>query len=344
MSRSRFIKSLKFTFLSALVLIALAGSLRAQTHYTVTHLGLGIAQAINNRGQVTGEHDPATGIGTGGAFIYFNGQLQDLPSIYGGTPTSGNAINDHGQVAGVAHPYDEYIWLFTAGHMKNLGVGYPLSINNLGTIVGYKYAGRDSDNNVLFRAVISYNGGPLQVLRNMENFNGVAIGINNLNQVVGNSIYGQVAFIWQNGQVTYLPRIDSVSDYIEPFAINNRGHIAGFGDVGGFNHIHAFLYINGKYTIFTGKGVFSEAEAINSHDQMVGTDEFLPDGSSHAALFVAGQTYDLNDLIPADSGWVLQYAHGINDSGQIVGEGSYKSDWRAHAFLLTPDYGSKIAP
>jgi len=207
-------KNLKLSVLLALLLIASAGSLRAQTHYTVTHLGLGIAQAINNRGQVTGEHDPATGVGTGGAFIYFNGQLQDLPSIYGGAPTSGNAINDHGQVAGVAHPYDEYIWLFTAGHMKNLGVGYPLSINNLGTIVGYKYAGRDSDNNVLFRAVISYNGGPLQVLRNMENFNGVAIGINDLNQVVGNSIYGQVAFIWQNGQVTYLPRIDSVSDYM----------------------------------------------------------------------------------------------------------------------------------
>jgi probable HAF family extracellular repeat protein len=43
---------------------------------------------------------------------------------------------------------------------------------------------------------------------------------------------------------------------------------------------------------------------------------------------------NLNDLIPADSGWVLSEAHGINDAGQIVGVGTVGGLF--HAFLLTP--------
>jgi hypothetical protein len=43
---------------------------------------------------------------------------------------------------------------------------------------------------------------------------------------------------------------------------------------------------------------------------------------------------DLNSLIPANSGWVLQFANGINDQGQIVGEGTLNG--QAEGFLLTP--------
>ena len=43
---------------------------------------------------------------------------------------------------------------------------------------------------------------------------------------------------------------------------------------------------------------------------------------------------DGNDLIPADSGWALQDATGINDAGEIVGDGVI--DGQDHAFLLTP--------
>jgi hypothetical protein len=39
---------------------------------------------------------------------------------------------------------------------------------------------------------------------------------------------------------------------------------------------------------------------------------------------------DLNTLLPVGSGWTLAVANGINDSGQIVGNGNNG------AFLLTP--------
>ena len=43
---------------------------------------------------------------------------------------------------------------------------------------------------------------------------------------------------------------------------------------------------------------------------------------------------DLNNLIPANSGWLLQQATAINDQGQIVGYGTLNG--QSEAFLLTP--------
>ncbi|MDX1252485.1 MAG: DUF11 domain-containing protein [Gammaproteobacteria bacterium] len=48
---------------------------------------------------------------------------------------------------------------------------------------------------------------------------------------------------------------------------------------------------------------------------------------------------DLNGLIPANSGWVLFNASGINNAGQIVGWGAFNG--QIHGFLLTPE-GGKI--
>ena len=42
---------------------------------------------------------------------------------------------------------------------------------------------------------------------------------------------------------------------------------------------------------------------------------------------------DLNTLIDPASGWVLNQARGINDSGQIAGFGTIGG--QTHAFLLT---------
>jgi hypothetical protein len=46
---------------------------------------------------------------------------------------------------------------------------------------------------------------------------------------------------------------------------------------------------------------------------------------------------DLNSLLPASSGWVLEEALGINNSGQITGMGLY--DGQETAFLMTDPGG-----
>jgi probable HAF family extracellular repeat protein len=65
----------------------------------------------------------------------------------------------------------------------------------------------------------------------------------------------------------------------------------------------------------------------------------MASGMMHAFMVtnVLGGTVhmiDLNNLVPANSGWELMEARGINASGQIVGWGMHAG--HTNAFLLTP--------
>lgn len=53
-----------------------------------------------------------------------------------------------------------------------------------------------------------------------------------------------------------------------------------------------------------------------------------------AFLWEADTMYDLNDLVPTGSSWMLYDARGINESGQICGTGT-NPDGKTHAYLLT---------
>jgi probable HAF family extracellular repeat protein len=89
-------------------------------------------------------------------------------------------------------------------------------------------------------------------------------------------------------------------------------------------------------------GPGSNANGINNLGEIVGQSQTDNNFNDYAAfLYVGGTMYNLNSLIPANSGWVLQSAAAINDCGQIVGDG-LNPDGLSHAFLLTPN-GTEIA-
>jgi probable HAF family extracellular repeat protein len=75
-------------------------------------------------------------------------------------------------------------------------------------------------------------------------------------------------------------------------------------------------------------GTDSAADGINASGQVVGSATTTAN-ESHAFLYSGGVMYDLNKLIPAGSGWILQEATAINDAGQIVGNGRYNGASRA---------------
>ena len=81
---------------------------------------------------------------------------------------------------------------------------------------------------------------------------------------------------------------------------------------------------------------FCLAGAVNNRGQIVGmSGQWGYDyATAHALLWENGVMMDLQTLIPANSGWVLQQAGGINDNGQIAGIGLH--DGQLRAFLLTP--------
>jgi probable HAF family extracellular repeat protein len=72
---------------------------------------------------------------------------------------------------------------------------------------------------------------------------------------------------------------------------------------------------------------------INDKGQVVG---FWFDAmfNAHAFIWQDNTLTNLDDLIPSDSPWQLQFAQAINDAGAIVGQGLIGGE--SHAFLATP--------
>jgi T5SS/PEP-CTERM-associated repeat protein/probable HAF family extracellular repeat protein len=80
-------------------------------------------------------------------------------------------------------------------------------------------------------------------------------------------------------------------------------------------------------------GDWSRALDINDGEQVVGNARNAA-SQNRAFLWENGQMKDLNNFVPADSGWALVSAEAINQRGQIVGFGVING--QTHAFLLTP--------
>lgn len=122
-------------------------------------------------------------------------------------------------------------------------------------------------------------------------------------------------------------------------AVNARGDATGgFLDSDGLVG-HAFLDRRSVATDLgtLPGGLVATGLALNAHDQVVGyAFDYSTTFVERAFLYDARldpPMRDLNDLIPADSGIVLNRATGIND-GIIVGYGTVGG--RFHAFVLGP--------
>ena len=127
----------------------------------------------------------------------------------------------------------------------------------------------------------------------------------------------------------------------EAAGINNCGQVVGEAYTSSGAE-HAFLYSGGTMqdlgTLFAGSNSF--AAGINNSGLIVGaasTPHELHGNPpiEHAFLYSDGLMQDLNSLIAPTSGWTLNEANAINDSGQIVGMGVNLSG-QAEAFLLNP--------
>ena len=182
-----------------------------------------------------------------------------------------------------------------------------LGINEQGIVVGWSDVATQWRNH-------AFVGSPHNDIGTLGGLNSEALAINAKSQVVG----------WSTIATGYVPP-DHPSGYYDPGAT------------------HAFLYQNGKMGDLGALAGYqnSVATAINLSGLIVGyasnatvyTGSNLANDPSRAVLFEAGKVIDLNDLLPANSGWVLQDATAINDSGQILGTGTF--DGTPEPFLLT---------
>jgi len=302
---------------------------------------------INNNTEVAGSRSFSR------AFLYSGGKFTDLsigfaPSFKPFTPSG---INIYGQIVG---GMQDAAFLYSDGRFTNLGnlefgpfsFIYPASINDSGHVVGLYF----SHSRQMERAFI-YADGKLADLGDIPNMvdtvNLWAWDINNRNQVVGivrhisGGLLNERGFLWEDGVFTRFGTLGGIHSW--PRSINDAGQIVGDSELAEpGQQKRAFLYQDGEMRnlgLLPG-AAYSKAHSINNAGQIVG--ESGPNSSDiRAFLYSDGVMRDLNDLLPPNSGWVLQAALDINDRGQIVGHGT-KDGVPEKAFILSP--ASELLP
>ena len=283
------------------------------------------AVGINDRGQVVGGGAWAI-FGpsyckewTQHAFLWENGIMHDLHPHSGWStknnqfPSSGIAINHLGLVA-LSVNADAFLWqsgqwhdLKTHGEKSGMDTAVPIAMNDNGQIVyylqasGWERAGFGDKRG--WKVLASPDNGPITIEGHTyhPSLNNYAYGINDNGAAVGDDD-DREALLWTHGKPKALPGLyhhGEMNDQMRAEHINNRGLIVG----------------------------------------TVSDDLYVRNPEQHAVLWSGGRVTDLNALIPASAGWVLEDARAINEQGQIVGRGTFRG--KEHAFLLTPLAGSE---
>jgi probable HAF family extracellular repeat protein len=327
--------------------------LRAHSaQYFLTDIGVlpggstSAAIAVNSSGAAVGRSDFH-------AVLYVDGVLRDLGTL-GGTQFShsqANGINDAGVIVGESSDGKGVLraFVYEDGAMTDLGAPESFfsrarAINSQGQIVG---EWGPSNGQQPAHAFLYENGAfsDLPPLGGADRSQ--ANGINSHGQIVGfSSTAGGApepppgrAVMWENGAPIDLGTFNGFST--AAWAINDSGQIVGAYSpvVDGTVTTRAFTYDLGAgvfHELPTPEGASSFALGINSAGDVVG---YVNVGDAlRAALWRGGVLFDLNNLIPAGSEWVLNQAWDINDAGQIVGSGHSPAGLRG--FVLTPSGGS----
>ena len=157
------------------------------------------------------------------------------------------------------------------------------------------------------------------------------------------------ALLWDPASPEFSKDLGALGGYSsQAWDINDNGYIVGVADTDEnyfLNQQLAFVYDTSTETMtqipeFSAVADFtrSQAYAINNSNQIVGTAQIsVTSGNiSSAFLFEMGDEalVNLNDMIPCDSGWNLVVAHDINESGHIIGHGTFGGEVKS--FLLVP--------
>jgi probable HAF family extracellular repeat protein len=341
-----------------------AGSSSAATWISDSGLIAGVSE--------NGDIDPLTGAPAYLGVLWRRGKMINLGTIEGGYESQAMAVNNSGQVVGIASNLvsdANSLWgtttqarafLWEDGVMQDLGTlpggtdAMGLFINERGQIVGQSYIADSivpppvgcSDSPLTLDSFF-WEKGQMTDLGTLGGHCTFPYSLNNQGQVVGQSnLSGDTTshpFLWQRGRMKDLGTLGGTYGFAE--WLNDAGTVVGSATNQGDQALLGFLWENDK---ITNSGALpgdscSAADAINSAGQVVGGSGFYAapnwpactDPVEHAVLWENGQILDLNSFVPPGTDLTLNEAFFINDRGEISGVGTL-SNGDQHTFLLIP--------
>jgi probable HAF family extracellular repeat protein len=334
-------------FVSVAILIGPESSILHAQQYTIQAINDVVPSAINDSSQIVGNPQNSVAF----ASLWDAGTITQIAPP-GLTEPFGRQINNSGQVVGLginaAGWWQGFLWKPGSGFVDmsvpDGQIPLPSSINDIGE-VGGAIQPQDGSSSI---ACIWTSPQNLVLLPSLGTGGAGVAALNNSGQAVGDSgdmppgypglpggtaeLYGDShAVLWQNGNVIDLTPDDPSSSARD---INNHGEVVGWlvDPTTQKNITFEWNANDGLTELPSSSG--AAPFAINDEGQIVGITIDPTGSTTSASLWEDGMLYDLNDLVPDDSGWVLQQAYDINDLGQIVGQGTY--DGQYAAFLLTP--------
>ena len=329
------------------------------------------AYAINNNGDIVGTAD-TDAAGDSHAFLRPSGGAnRDLGTLALGTTSTAFALNTTNPIEVVGEStttidgvFLTHAFFYDGTRMTDLntinaitGNSHAKGINNAGAVTGFSnYIDRTYDPVHAFR----YQNGTmtdLGTVQSGDNSNGNAIDNSAPNPIVvgasqkfsypGCSQPNYHALEWQNSVKTDLGTVTGGHES-HAFGINASGQVTGDssnGDVGPCYNAppHAFLYdsswnVSMKQLDANVSWIAqSRGVSVNASGEVVGNyspnsnDLSLTDGF----FFDGAQISKLISLIDPNAGWSrINAAAGINDSAQIVGQGTHNGVLRA--FRMDP--------
>jgi len=268
-----------------------------------------VAYGINTQGDVvgaSGNFQPVVMSGLIGAtaFLYRHGELEALGKDSESFMALG--INDSTQIVG-AHAYRGFLW---------------------------------ADGKLIVLDPLSTRAGGNGCWAKSINAHGQIAGATTVNQEKAVDLPVH-ACLWQADTTRPVQDLGTLPDHPNSFAtqINAGGDVVGYTSKEAIPRLakeklnsstHACYWKDGKIIALSPltPGQSSKANALNNGNIIVGQ------SGNHAVRWLEQKIADLNTLIDDSAHWTLDDATGINDGGQIIGQGMH--DGKLRAYLLSP--------
>ncbi|WZO99223.1 hypothetical protein EP7_000822 [Isosphaeraceae bacterium EP7] len=301
-------------------------------------------------------------VNTGGTTAFRadgRGGVESLGLLNGGTYTEGRDVNAAGRVVGTGNTLVNGRIVTRGYYTDGPGAAHILdplsdswgrqSVGSVGNAIndGNQIAGTATFQGGQSMAFRADGLSPLIGLGTLGGVNSQGFGINNSGMVVGvsDTYSGTRHAFASSGSGSMIDLgILAGGTFSQARAINDAGIVVGSADSMGVTYaVRRSLTSGGWQSLGTlPSGGSSYANAINAGGDIVGAVTVGPNLSAAFLFTEAHGMLDLNTLLDPDSGWSLTSASGINDHGQIVGNGYYLGQSRG--FLLTPSEFAAIVP